>query len=855
MRATVALVLAVVLWVAMPQVVRAQSGFSAADYQRFLAEHRDLSAEEILETFGPPAQFFKGRTDGWDPNEFAYLDSIAADYALTPAELQLLEQNHFVVTERLAFSDFASALADVYVKDLPVFITTDLVLHGLHCSYDRILARTEEYVLSDKMAAFLDALRAAYPRLVTKYGTDPELAAALKDVDLHVTVAGSLLSGASWRPQQVEAREVATILGHVRSQQAVMLKLYSNTPRVIDFSQFTVRGHYTETPKLERYFRAMMWLGRIEFWLTPAETDPPQKHEDLRRMALGAFMLNELIDLAGARDILEEVDRFLTTLVGESDNLTPAEFAEVLAAEGIRSAEDLLDAAALARLQEALGASLNCGQRILSCILLMDPRGGEPQPLPVSFLLLGQRFIVDSHVLAQVVFPNILFRGTRIWRGLPDPLDAMYALGNDAALPLLEPELEGFHYGPQLAGMRYLVDAYDEAFWDASLYHSWLQAIRLLRAPAETTALPFFMRTAAWQQEKLNTQLAAWAQLRHDNLLYAKQSYTGGTTCFYPHSYVEPYPEFYCQIGRFAENARALFATQAGGHGAWIGSYFERLAFVMGRLEGLARKELAGEPFDQSEIDWLKQMLYVNHECGPRYTGWFVSLFADYDLAETPDYIVADIHTQPTDQGGAPVGKVLHVGVGRIHLGVFLAPSPSQGAAPMAYVGPVMSYYEKTTANFQRLTDEAWSELVQTSALPARPDWVNIYLADAGGAARPAGRELASILYDPQVPVPDPVIPDPIEPEPTVLRWGLNGLAPNPCREGTTISFVLDRPETVRLSVCDAAGRVVAVLAGGPRAAGEHRVRWDARGLPSGRYYCRLQDDRRRDSAELILLR
>jgi hypothetical protein len=853
MRAAVVLVLAVTFLGAIFQPAGAQSGFSSAEYQRFLEENRDRSAERILETYGPQAQFYKGRTDGWVPDDFAYLDSISLAYNLTTAELQLLEQNHFVVSERLAFPTFADALGDVFVKDLPVFVSTDMVLHALHCSYDEILKDTESSVLHPKIEAFLNALRSAYPGLVTKYGTNSALAAALGDVDLHITVAGSLLSGTTWQPQYVGSGQIAAIMGHIQALQPAALELYSNTPRIIDFSQFTVRGHYTDTPRLQRYFRAMMWLGRIEFWLTPAETDPPQTPEDLRRMALGAFMLNELIDLADARDALEEVDRFLTTLVGESDNLTPAEFAEVLGAEEIQDAGDLLDGAVLARLQEALSTSVNCGQRILSCILLMDPFAAEPAPLPVSFLLLGQRFIIDSHVLGQVVFPNILFQNQRVWRGLPDPLDAIYALGNDAALPLLRQELEFFRYGPQLAGLRYLVDAYDQAFWDASLYNSWLQAIRLLSAPAETAGLPFFMRTAAWQQEKLNTQLASWAQLRHDNLLYAKPSYTGGTTCLYPHSYVEPYPEFYRQIGCFAEDARELFASQTGA--PYIAFYFERLVDVMGRLEGLARKELAGEPFVQSEIDWLRQMLYYNHECGPRFNGWFAHLFVFPDLCEIPDYVVADIHTQPTDEFGIPVGKVLHVGVGRIDLGVFLAKSPSQDYAPMAYVGPVMSYYEKTTESFQRLTDEAWTELVLTSALPTRPDWVSIYLADGAGAALPAGRELASTLYDPQSPVLDPIIPDPIEPDPAALRWGLSGLAPNPFRQGTTISYALNRPETVRLSICDAAGRVVATLVDGPQSAGEHRVLWKAQGLPSGRYYCRLQGDYRRDSSELILLR
>lgn len=34
--------------------------------------------------------------------------------------------------------------------------------------------------------------------------------------------------------------------------------------RDIDFSQMKPRGHYAKTEELKRYFRGMMWLGRID---------------------------------------------------------------------------------------------------------------------------------------------------------------------------------------------------------------------------------------------------------------------------------------------------------------------------------------------------------------------------------------------------------------------------------------------------------------------------------------------------------------------------------------------------------------------------------------------------------------
>ena len=99
--------------------------------------------------------------------------------------------------------------------------------------------------------------------------------------------------------------------------------------------------------------------------------------------------------------------------------------------------------------------------------------------------------------------------------------------------------------------------------------------------------------------------------------------------------------------------------------------------------------------------------------------------------SEYSDYLVADYHTTPTDCAGAPVGWVLHAGTGPIDLAIVVATIP--GGGQTAFVGPVMSYYEYTTTDFLRLTDEEW-ELTYLSQA-SRPAWTASYLADTTGPA------------------------------------------------------------------------------------------------------------------------
>jgi hypothetical protein len=70
--------------------------------------------------------------------------------------------------------------------------------------------------------------------------------------------------------------------------------------------------------------------------------------------------------------------------------------------------------------------------------------------------------------------------------------------------------------------------------------------------------MPAITKTEGWGLRLLNTQLGSWAQLRHDTLLYAKQSYTGIPACEFPDAYVDPYPEFFRALRAYAEKGAEL---------------------------------------------------------------------------------------------------------------------------------------------------------------------------------------------------------------------------------------------------------------------------------------------------------
>jgi hypothetical protein len=89
----------------------------------------------------------------------------------------------------------------------------------------------------------------------------------------------------------------------------------------------------------------------------------------------------------------------------------------------------------------------------------------------------------------------------------------------------------------------------------------------------------------------------------------------------------------------------------------------------------------------------------------------------------------------------------------------------------------------------------------------------------------------------------------------TVMEYRLAQNYPNPFNPVTTICYSLPSPANVRLVVYDVAGREVAILSDGRQPAGEQRVTFDAAGLKSGMYFCRLEADSRILTQKMILLK
>jgi hypothetical protein len=646
--------------------------------------------------------------------------------------LSKLQQNGFVVTDRLSWDRFLDAYAWIYAKDLPVLVTTDSLLHSVHQSYDSIAIDIEKNILIPKLRDMLFATRS---QLITSQGQNQtkELDPLYKDVSTYLSVALELLNG---QPGENSA-DNALYSAAVSANSTQSIGLFGSS-RQIDFTLFKPRGHYTLDNTLSQYFRAMNWLAQIDFRFVDFNplTGKPVLHQS---QVTAAAILRDAVNSANQRSNWNQIDQLLKFLVGESDNTTLSDFDRFMTDMHFTGAGDAVRGDGMQMLAALLKNDYGY-QRITGQLIQRDTGNFSPEPIPrpISFMLMGQRFTIDAYVLGNLVYDRMMKNGKPIPRALPSTLDVMYALGNDNALTHLTDEIKKYDYQPQLNTLRSEVDTLAPDFWISSVYNRWLGMIRTLDSPTTDAKYPQSMRTNAWADKMLQTQLASWAQLRHDNILYVKQSVTGVAVCSYPKGYVEPYPEFYAALYDYAQSASQVLSGVSNDTNAVANiqkrtlSYFNNVMSTAKQLKTLAEKELVLQSFTEEEDQFLKSVVrnYDGGGCGSpinTWDGWYVSLF--YDKDDNPA-VIADVHTNPNIDPPLGPASVLHAATGAV-VPICLTAETDEGST--LYVGPCFTYYDVIETGYPpvRLTDNEWRSRV-SSGQPGHPDWTQSFLVSSG---------------------------------------------------------------------------------------------------------------------------
>ena len=311
----------------------------ATIYEALISEYdatKTMTTEAFLDRY---AVSFSGDL-GYDPLLSANLDLIQGSSLALSAEAETaLSDKGFVIVRDRTFPSFFNGYEQIYQADLPVYVSADSILEAIHRSYDMILEFMEISILYSDLGNLLDSLRSNLQD--SENGVAGLLdASTIRDLDVYLAVAKSLLEGRIVPPVAGgDAAEVEQLYDLADASEGMSTVSLFGVDRQVDFSQFTPRGHYYYNEwGLETYFRAMIWLGRIDFRLVETELDGTQR---LNRPQVEAAVALEQLMTDEDRERYNRINTALELFVGESDNMTPLEIPSLLGDLGISGLPEL----------------------------------------------------------------------------------------------------------------------------------------------------------------------------------------------------------------------------------------------------------------------------------------------------------------------------------------------------------------------------------------------------------------------------------------------------------------------------------------------------------------------------------
>lgn len=633
--------------------------------------------------------------------------------------------------------------------NVPIFITSDSLLHVYHLMFDKTLrtAETEYFypLLKTLNRALITEVDAQYQQLRGGPWED----AALRTVAF-VAVAGKAADPGF--PVPAYAAELAEAeLALIQAADGIWPSpLFPGLQFGEDYTQYIPRGHYTLSEDLSAYFKSMMWYGRMTFRL---QTQDPAIGEAETRSALLLVraLRNTQVESRPALDVWADLYDPTAFLVGRSDDLTVLDYIPVIDAVYGKN-PPLTTLADDAKLREFIAAADALpSPRILGLVIAVTD---DETQVTKGLRFMGQRFVPDSYIFRQLIYRNVGTLSDR--RGLPKGLDILAAMGSERAYELLDAmdETHYANYVSQMEKMRAWTGSLTVEDWTETVYNAWLYTFYpLLEKPAPQT--PSFMQSTAWQDKQLHTSLGSWAELRHDTILYAKQIYAelGGDWMPTPpdplpaRGYVEPVPEFYARLAALAAMTRDGLASRSllGAQDADSLSRIEELALA---LKQMAEKELAGIPLTAEEHERiryyggeLEHLVIASADQPENASGAMPYMEEEPQVA-----VIADVATDPDPQGiGIPQPVVLEVAVGRVNdLHVVVPLIEDDGSIRLEVAkGGIFSYYEFPWPAEDRLTDEKWRALLDDNAAPERPEWISSFFTPEGEYS-----DLQSALYN-----------------------------------------------------------------------------------------------------------
>jgi len=614
-------------------------------------------------------------------------------------------------------------------KVTPVFITTDLAAHANHLVFDKLLQYCEEEYFFPQLTTIVNEYIKAIEQ---KKGQIPD--AVYNSSILYFQTAQALLALA---PKKFEEGynsivykdvDAAQVLSNYPQQVVKEIEQINNASGFIDsaaspgmredYSQYKVRGHYTKNGVLGAYFRTLMRFGRINFNLGGETKEAKEAAKVLAPVAL--FITDITENSPEIKKIWQSLFDPITEIIGASDDISFYELAPLWnKIKGAGFMQWYNDSSKLETFVSKDYKELRPPAISGSSLFKGVHDGGnapEERFAPTGWRLFGQRYTLDSEIHHFVSPPRLFFRD------MVSGLDIMKVFGSKAADRFLKvsdyPKYPGLEKA--LSSLQQNMTNIRDDYWFSTYYTNILYQIRT-QALFENGAGFYFTEKPGWNLKAMNSAHGTWAELRHDTILYVKQSYAenAGGGDWEPTFRTKPLPK---PVPYIEPNVPFWITSAIGIQKLYIilekyDFLDESSAGVLGGMHGIfvhaaeiSKLEADDKEVPTTDLEWIETVpsnmarLVINLSGGTPYMD---------NTDQLRMALVADVFTN------AETGLVLETAVG-IPYRLYIPLNDKQGGKRIA-IGYGFSYYEFPHPMSNRLNNEQWKAIVYS----ANPDMKN----------------------------------------------------------------------------------------------------------------------------------
>lgn len=697
---------------------------------------------------------------------------------LSAKEEKFLDQNKFLLVDlsKTSFKpgvnfdqmlyDFDSMSGGAIYDRKPEntkLVTPDIVLHAYHKFFELTLEELEQNELSKTLNDFLVGLnynlaaavranagmvKERYQNLAGQmvlarvlfenkntakpdYFQTPEAEAAYLEKDKTIDTAANAKTilnkyAAELTPDMVSAiqAEIDKIYAANEVAKSPLFSQYSDELKT-DYTQYTPRSHYTKNSALRAYFRTMMYLGRSSYFLK----------KDIGIIDTNLLTIQFNVKSSAGKSPLDAWKKIMAITgfyAGQSDDLTYNEWRDYetkILGANLNPDSDLATPASIAK----LAGNLNQLRlpKILSDVVVSEDIFSQTKAdllrNSLAYRVFGQRFTFDAWVL------NDLTAGQeKTDVRLPSTPSALFvsaAMGDLKAKEHVQEFLKrdaGFS-GSEVTGFltklgqkKSDIAKVKKDEWFASMGSAWLYVLGSLTHNFGDK-YPLYMQAVSFLDKQIQTFLGSYAELKHDTLLYAKQSYAelggGPADQNIPpvvKGFVEPNIEFWNKFNELLSRTRDFFVKNDLLIDSTALARLNDFMAISAFYGEFAKQELQGVTISDGDYEKLRNTK--------------LSFMAQPFSGESPDEtsgqvaLIADIHTD------ALKGQILYEATGQPYLMLVVV---ANEASPRVVASLVFNHYELTNPLAKRLTDEDWRALVykQVNKLPIKNFWYQSLLA------------------------------------------------------------------------------------------------------------------------------